>query len=211
MRSKLRAYSHQGHGPRAEQQAGYISATSDSTTSLAKDSRSIHCAGSSRSSAFGLLSISRSFKPGWSCRFFRARCQFLTIVVGHAGRPTNMPLGRANRSLGSTWLPRFPLKTEIMPTIPPRPGSPAMCAGAKNRKILPVGVDLHRRCLCQGYGTIRSASERCARCSDRQRSTKTVGLEAAASSPLSPLYYSSLSCRCCRMPPAQMGAPLQRH
>src|SRR4029077_13222934 len=42
MRSKGRAYSHQGHGPRADQQAGYISATSDSTTSLAKGSRSIH-------------------------------------------------------------------------------------------------------------------------------------------------------------------------
>jgi hypothetical protein len=40
MRSKVRAYSHQGHGPRADQQAGYISATSDSTTSLAKGSRS---------------------------------------------------------------------------------------------------------------------------------------------------------------------------
>src|SRR5215468_10731137 len=43
MRSKVRAYSHQGHGPRAEQQAGYISATSDSTPSVAKGSRSIHC------------------------------------------------------------------------------------------------------------------------------------------------------------------------
>src|ERR1700722_11334240 len=42
MRSKVRAYSHQGHGPRADQQAGYISATSDSTPSLAKGSRSIH-------------------------------------------------------------------------------------------------------------------------------------------------------------------------
>jgi hypothetical protein len=42
MRSKVRAYSHQGHGPRADQQAGYISATSDSTTSLAKGGRSIH-------------------------------------------------------------------------------------------------------------------------------------------------------------------------
>jgi hypothetical protein len=31
MRSKVRAYSHQGHDPRADQQAGYISATSDST------------------------------------------------------------------------------------------------------------------------------------------------------------------------------------
>ena len=39
MRSKVRAYSHQGHGPRAEQQAGYISATSDSTPSVAKGSR----------------------------------------------------------------------------------------------------------------------------------------------------------------------------
>ena len=29
MRSKMRAYSHQGHGPRADQQAGYIKATSD--------------------------------------------------------------------------------------------------------------------------------------------------------------------------------------
>ena len=38
----MRAYSHQGHGPRADQQAGYISATSDSTPSLAKGSRSIH-------------------------------------------------------------------------------------------------------------------------------------------------------------------------
>ena len=35
----MRAYSHQGHGPRAEQQAGYISATSDSTPSVAKGSR----------------------------------------------------------------------------------------------------------------------------------------------------------------------------
>src|SRR5215831_12959416 len=42
MRSKVRAYSHHGHGPRADHQAGYISATSDSTTSLAKGSRSIH-------------------------------------------------------------------------------------------------------------------------------------------------------------------------
>jgi hypothetical protein len=42
MRSKVRAYSHQGHGPRADQQAGYISATSASTPSLAKCSRSIH-------------------------------------------------------------------------------------------------------------------------------------------------------------------------
>ena len=42
MRSKVRAYSHQGHGPRADQQAGYISATSDSTPSVAKSSRSIH-------------------------------------------------------------------------------------------------------------------------------------------------------------------------
>jgi hypothetical protein len=38
----VRAYSRQGHGPRAEQQAGYISATSDSTPSVAKGSRSIH-------------------------------------------------------------------------------------------------------------------------------------------------------------------------
>src|SRR5258705_5801626 len=42
MRSKVRAYSHQGHGPRADQQAGYISATSASAPSLAKRSRSIH-------------------------------------------------------------------------------------------------------------------------------------------------------------------------
>ena len=42
MRSKVRAYSHQGHGQRADHQAGYISATSDSTTSLANGSRSIH-------------------------------------------------------------------------------------------------------------------------------------------------------------------------
>src|SRR6516165_8077213 len=42
MRSKVRAYSHQGHGPRADRQAGYISATSDSTSSLAIGSRSIH-------------------------------------------------------------------------------------------------------------------------------------------------------------------------
>jgi hypothetical protein len=42
MRSKVRAYSHQGHGPRADQQAGYISATSDGTPSVAKSSRSIH-------------------------------------------------------------------------------------------------------------------------------------------------------------------------
>ena len=39
MRSKVRAYSHQGHGPRADQQAGYISATSDRTSSLANSSR----------------------------------------------------------------------------------------------------------------------------------------------------------------------------
>ena len=39
---KVRAYSHQGHGPRAEQQAGYISATSDSAPSVAKSSGSIH-------------------------------------------------------------------------------------------------------------------------------------------------------------------------
>ena len=38
----MRAYSHQGHGPRADQQAGYISATTDRTTSLANGSRSIH-------------------------------------------------------------------------------------------------------------------------------------------------------------------------
>jgi hypothetical protein len=38
----MRAYSHQGHGPRADQQAGYISATSHSTPSLANGSRSIH-------------------------------------------------------------------------------------------------------------------------------------------------------------------------
>jgi hypothetical protein len=30
----MRAYSHQGHGPRADQQAGYISATSASTPYL---------------------------------------------------------------------------------------------------------------------------------------------------------------------------------
>jgi hypothetical protein len=34
MRSKVRAYSHQGHGPRADQQAGYISATSASSPPL---------------------------------------------------------------------------------------------------------------------------------------------------------------------------------
>src|SRR2546422_2663206 len=34
MRSTVRAYSHQGHGPRADQQAGYKSATSDSTPHL---------------------------------------------------------------------------------------------------------------------------------------------------------------------------------
>ena len=39
MRSKVRAYSHQGHGPRADRQAGYISATSDATPSLANGSR----------------------------------------------------------------------------------------------------------------------------------------------------------------------------
>ncbi len=32
----MRAYSHQGHGPRADQKAGYISATSDSTPHLRK-------------------------------------------------------------------------------------------------------------------------------------------------------------------------------
>src|SRR6516162_5912695 len=42
MRSKVRAYSHQGHGPRADRQAGYISATFDTTPSLANGSRSIH-------------------------------------------------------------------------------------------------------------------------------------------------------------------------
>ena len=39
MRSKVRAYSHQGHGPRADQQAGYISTTFDRTPSLANSSR----------------------------------------------------------------------------------------------------------------------------------------------------------------------------
>src|SRR5690242_16393993 len=41
MRSRVRAYSHQGHGPRADREAGYISATSDSTSSLANGSPSI--------------------------------------------------------------------------------------------------------------------------------------------------------------------------
>ena len=41
MRSKVRAYSIKATA-RADQQAGYISATSDSTPSLAKGSRSIH-------------------------------------------------------------------------------------------------------------------------------------------------------------------------
>ena len=39
MRSTVRAYSHQGHGPRADQQVEYKSATSDSNASLAKGSR----------------------------------------------------------------------------------------------------------------------------------------------------------------------------
>ena len=34
MRPKARAYSHQGHGPRADQQAGYISATSETCAEL---------------------------------------------------------------------------------------------------------------------------------------------------------------------------------
>ena len=43
MRPKVRAYSHQGHGPRADLQAGYISATSTPhAQSVAKRSRSIH-------------------------------------------------------------------------------------------------------------------------------------------------------------------------
>jgi hypothetical protein len=57
MRSKVRAYSHQGHGPRAEQQAGCISATSDSTTSLAKGSRSIHRGNSCRSIALTRVTV----------------------------------------------------------------------------------------------------------------------------------------------------------
>jgi len=50
----VRAYSHQGHGPRADQQAGYISATSDSTTSLANGSRSIH-SGQNRKQTISLV------------------------------------------------------------------------------------------------------------------------------------------------------------
>ena len=42
MRSIVRAHSHQRHGPRADQQAGYISSTSDRTPSLANRSRPIH-------------------------------------------------------------------------------------------------------------------------------------------------------------------------
>jgi hypothetical protein len=41
MRSKVRAYSHQGHGPRADRQAGYISATSDSTPHLRRAAGSL--------------------------------------------------------------------------------------------------------------------------------------------------------------------------
>src|SRR5215510_9824203 len=46
MRSKVRAYSHQGHGPRADQQAGYISATSDST--LTCERQPVHTLGATR-------------------------------------------------------------------------------------------------------------------------------------------------------------------
>src|SRR5215831_9608538 len=69
MRSKVRAYSHQGHGPRADHQAGYISATSDSTISLAKGSRSIHVGQIGSSRVPGLNGGCRMRKPavgdGW--------------------------------------------------------------------------------------------------------------------------------------------------
>ena len=69
MRSKVRAYSHQGHGPRADQQAGYISATSDSTPSLANGSRSIH------------LGRKRMLPTGRLCTCWRSYSLRITIAA----------------------------------------------------------------------------------------------------------------------------------
>src|SRR6201987_244369 len=72
MRSKVRAYSHQGHGPRADQQAGYISATSDSTASLANCSRSMHIGsvGGTLAGTWGTGPDADSSPGDWSRRNF---------------------------------------------------------------------------------------------------------------------------------------------
>src|SRR5215471_19229498 len=69
MRSKVRAYSHEGHGPRADREAGYISATSDSTSSLANGSRSIHIGSAKRPSLANTRTREKRRKQplAWRC------------------------------------------------------------------------------------------------------------------------------------------------
>ena len=68
----MRAYSHQGHGPRADQQAGYISATSHSTPHLRRAAGSLIAAPSSRLSftlparVMVLFAVSASCRNIWS-------------------------------------------------------------------------------------------------------------------------------------------------
>ena len=85
----MRAYSHQGHGPRADQQAGYISATSHSTPSLAKGSRSIHkghYAKFAELDAEGLLRVRKADLRALSFRPRRA-------PGPHPGRGDSVPPG----------------------------------------------------------------------------------------------------------------------
>jgi len=141
MRSKVRAYSHQGHGPRAEQQ-GYISATSDSTPSVAKGSRSIH---SGHHDAF--LRPRRSVR----CRFSQGT--FARTRGNGQDAPFATFLDRVSRGYRAAYRVRtFAVGDEISrktarPFIPPVPslaaGPTGKARGAgdpdANPTIIPVG------------------------------------------------------------------------
>jgi hypothetical protein len=113
MRSKVRAYSHQGHGPRADQQAGYISATSDSTTSLAKGSRSIHLGhnrpnGSpDRKGCYG----SESSRSGASASVISARCGGTRLKPHHTAKTL---AGSAKRSTSAAALCRVAKSRSVL-------------------------------------------------------------------------------------------------
>ena len=108
----MRAYSHQGHGPRAEQQAGYISATSDRTPSVAKGSRFSNRSSAVKTSFTSPARVMVLFAVSASCRNIwfgpeHRHCKVhngLTLTRAHrpaAQLPTPSPWGRLFADLTS--------------------------------------------------------------------------------------------------------------
>jgi acyl-CoA synthetase (AMP-forming)/AMP-acid ligase II len=72
MRPKARAYSHRGHGPRADQQAGYISATSAACAELTCDQQPVHTFGSQAAAPSLRINVCSSANSGRAIMFVEA-------------------------------------------------------------------------------------------------------------------------------------------